>query len=183
MQPNESTQRLRLARNLQRHRRQPHFSVQVVLEARINATRAFTECRYAAIVSLSVGDIAAIAQSKWNTLTERNLIVLRHLASIGEVVEDVDAAVRFYRDILGLEVEIYNEGYADVTVPGTLHFGIWSRVEAAKATYGSPEAAERVPLGFTIGFEVDEVAAAEKRLADAGNRSSPSRLRPSRGSR
>ena len=94
--------------------------------------------------------------------------MLRHLASIGEVVEDVDAAVRFYRDILGLEVEIYNEGYADVTVPGTLHFGIWSRVEAAKATYGSPEAAERVPLGFTIGFEVDEVAAAEKRLADAG---------------
>ena len=94
--------------------------------------------------------------------------MLRHVASIGEVVEDVDAAVRFYRDILGLEVEVHNEGYADVTVPGTLHFGIWSRVEAAKATYGSPEAAERVPLGFTVGFEVDDVAAAEKRLADAG---------------
>ena len=94
--------------------------------------------------------------------------MLRHLASIAEVVEDVDAAVRFYRDILGLEVEVHNEGYADVTVPGTLHFGIWSRVEAAKATYGSPEAAERVPLGFTVGFEVDDVAAAEKRLADSG---------------
>ena len=94
--------------------------------------------------------------------------MLRHLASIAEVVEDVDAAVRFYRDILGLEVEVHNEGYADVTVPGTLHFGIWSRVEAAKATYGSPEAAERVPLGFTVGFEVDDVAAAEQRLADSG---------------
>ena len=94
--------------------------------------------------------------------------MLRHLASIAEVVEDVDAAARFYRDILGLEVEVHNEGYADVTVPGTLHFGIWSRVEAAKATYGSPEAAERVPLGFTVGFEVDDVAAAEKHLADAG---------------
>ena len=94
--------------------------------------------------------------------------MLRHVASIAEVVEDVDAAVRFYRDILGLEVEVHNEGYADVTVPGTLHFGIWSRVEAAKATYGSPEAAERVPLGFTVGFEVDDVAAAEKHLADAG---------------
>ena len=94
--------------------------------------------------------------------------MLRHLASIAEVVEDVDAAVHFYRDILGLEVEVHNEGYADVTVPGTLHFGIWSRAEAAKATYGNPEAADRVPLGFTIGFEVDDVVAAEKRLADAG---------------
>ena len=94
--------------------------------------------------------------------------MLRHLASIAEVVEDVDAAIHFYRDILGLEVEVHNEGYADVTVPGTLHFGIWSRSEAAKATYGNPEAADRVPLGFTIGFEVDDVAAAEKRLADAG---------------
>ena len=94
--------------------------------------------------------------------------MLRHLASIAEVVEDFDAAVRLYRDILGLQVEVHHEGYADVTVPGTLHFGIWSRAEAAKATYGSPEAAERVPLGFTIGFEVDDVAAAEKRLADAG---------------
>ena len=94
--------------------------------------------------------------------------MLRHLASIAEVVEDVDAAVHFYRDILDLEVEVHNEGYADVTVTGTLHFGIWSRSEAAKATYGNPEAADRVPLGFTIGFEVDDVAAAEKRLADAG---------------
>ena len=94
--------------------------------------------------------------------------MLRHLASIAEVVEDVDAAVHFYRDILGLEVEVHNEGYADVTVPGTLHFGIWSRAEAAKATYGNPDAADRVPLGFTIGFEVDAVATAEKLLADAG---------------
>ena len=94
--------------------------------------------------------------------------MFRHLASIAEVVEDFDAAVRLYRDILGLQVEVHHEGYADVTVPGTLHFGIWSRAEAAKATYGSPEAADRVPLGFTIGFEVDDVSAAEKRLADAG---------------
>ena len=94
--------------------------------------------------------------------------MLRHLASIAEVVEDFDAAVRLYRDTLGLEVEIYHEGYAVATVPGTLHFGVWSRAEAAKATYGSPEEADRVPLGFTIGFEVDDVVAAEKRLADAG---------------
>ena len=94
--------------------------------------------------------------------------MFRHLASIPEVVEDFDAAVNIYSDTLGLEVEIFHQGYANVTVPGTLHFGIWSRAEAAKATYGNPEAADRVPLGFTIGFEVDDVAVAEKSLADAG---------------
>ena len=93
--------------------------------------------------------------------------MVRHLASIAEIVEDFDAAVSLYRDTLGLQVEVHHEGYADVTLPGTLHFGIWSRAEAAKATYGSADAADRVPLGFTIGFEVDDVAAAEKLLADA----------------
>ena len=94
--------------------------------------------------------------------------MLRHLASIAEVVEDFPAAVTFYRDTLGLEVEIYHDGYAVIPLPGVLHFGIWSREEAAKATFGSPDAADRVPLGYTIGFEVDNAAAAEKELADAG---------------
>ena len=94
--------------------------------------------------------------------------MLRHLASIAEVVEDFAAAVTFYREILGLEVEVHHDGYADVTLPGVLHFGIWSREEAAEATFGSPDAADRVPLGYTIGFEVDDAAAAEEQLADAG---------------
>ena len=94
--------------------------------------------------------------------------MLRHLASIAEIVEDFEAAVVFYRDTLGLEVEVHHDGYADVTMPGSLHFGIWSRAEAAKATFGSPDAADRIPLGFTVGFEVDDVAASEKRLSDAG---------------
>ena len=94
--------------------------------------------------------------------------MVRHLASIAEVVEDFAPAVTFYRDTLGLEVEVHHDGYADVTLPGVLHFGIWSREEAAKATFGSPDAADKVPLGYTIGFEVDDATAAEKQLADAG---------------
>ena len=94
--------------------------------------------------------------------------MVRHFASLAEIVEDFDAAVRFYEDVLGLEVERLSDGYANVTIPGALHFGVWSRAEAANATYGTPDAAERVPLGFTIGFEVDDVEEAEKRLADAG---------------
>ena len=90
--------------------------------------------------------------------------MLRHFAGIAEIVEDMNAAIRFYRDTLGLDVEILSEGYANVSVPGVLHFGIWARAEAAQATYGTPAAADRIPLGFTIGFEVDEVDPAVQHL-------------------
>ena len=93
--------------------------------------------------------------------------MIRHFAGVAEIVEDFEAAIEFYRDTLGLEVESLSEGYATATVPGVLHFGIWSRAEAAEATYGSPDAAERVPLGFTIAFEVDEVAEAAQHLNNA----------------
>ena len=90
--------------------------------------------------------------------------MIRHFAGVAEIVEDFEAAVQFYRDTLGLEVESLSEGYATATVPGVLHFGIWSRAEAAEATYGSPDAADRVPLGFTIAFEVDNVTEASQHL-------------------
>ena len=93
----------------------------------------------------------------------------RHIAGIAEIVEDVSLAVRFYREALGLNVE-HEEGagYALVDVQGTLHFGIWSRASAAEATFGDPNAANRIPLGFTIGFEVDAAEAASKQLESAG---------------
>ena len=93
--------------------------------------------------------------------------MIRHFAGVAEIVEDFEAAVQFYRDTLGLEVESLSEGYATATIPGVLHFGIWSRAEAAEATYGSPDAAERVPLGFTIAFEVDDVTEAAQHLDNA----------------
>ena len=93
--------------------------------------------------------------------------MIRHFAGVAEIVEDFEAAVQFYRDTLGLEVESLSEGYATATVPGVLHFGIWSRAEAAEATYGSPDAADRVPLGFTIAFEVDDVTEAAQHLDNA----------------
>ena len=93
--------------------------------------------------------------------------MIRHFAGVAEIVEDFETAVQFYRDTLGLEVESLSEGYATATIPGVLHFGIWSRAEAAEATYGSPDAADRVPLGFTIAFEVDEVTEAAQYLKNA----------------
>ena len=95
--------------------------------------------------------------------------MIRHMASIGEIVDDMAAAVAFYRDVLGLEVE-WNEGtgYATAKVAGAMHFGIWSREAAAEATLGDKEAASRIPLGFTVEFEVDEVQAAAEYPGEQG---------------
>ena len=95
--------------------------------------------------------------------------MIRHIASIAEIVEDMAAAVAFYRDVLGLEVEwTEGTGYAMAKVPGVAHFGIWSRESAAEATLGDKEAASRIPLGFTVEFEVDEVQAASSTLESKG---------------
>ena len=84
--------------------------------------------------------------------------MVRHVAGVAEIVEDMDAAARFYRDVLGLEVE-HEPGaaYGTVKVEGVLHFGLWSRAAAATATFGDETAVDRIPLGFSIGFEVDAV--------------------------
>ena len=95
--------------------------------------------------------------------------MVRHLAGIAEVVEDVGAAVAYYRDVLGLSVE-HDEGstYAVVQVAGVLHFGVWARRAAAEATFGDGDAADRIPLGFTIGFEVDSVEDASRSTGARG---------------
>jgi catechol 2,3-dioxygenase-like lactoylglutathione lyase family enzyme len=84
--------------------------------------------------------------------------MIRHLAGIAEIVQDVDAAVEFYRNTLGLKVEHEpGTGYATIQVPGVLHFGLWGREQAAIAIYGEGADPAQIPLGFTLGFEVDAV--------------------------
>lgn len=83
--------------------------------------------------------------------------MVRHLAGVAEIVDDVNAALAFYRDTLGFEVkQQIGDDYAVVAVPGILHFGIWNRAHAALATFGTRDAAERILLGFTLEFEVDD---------------------------
>jgi catechol 2,3-dioxygenase-like lactoylglutathione lyase family enzyme len=95
--------------------------------------------------------------------------MIRHLASIAEVVDDFDAAVRFYRHTLGLTVEPKPDGnYANVIVGGVLHFAIWRRSHAAQIIFGDVKATDRVPLGFTVGFEVDSVPESERLLGRSG---------------
>jgi catechol 2,3-dioxygenase-like lactoylglutathione lyase family enzyme len=86
--------------------------------------------------------------------------MIRHLAGIAEIVDDVDAAVRFYQEVLGFGVQRdAGAPYAVVSVPGVLHFGIWSRAHAAEIVFKDAAAAGRIPLGFTVGFEVDALDA------------------------
>jgi lactoylglutathione lyase len=94
--------------------------------------------------------------------------VIRHLAGIAEVVEDLEAASRFYRETLGLAVEPQpGGGYAVVRLPGVLHFGLWERAHAARSLGVAPA---QVPLGFTVGFEVETVDDAGATLEARGVR-------------
>ena len=92
--------------------------------------------------------------------------MIRHVAGIAEIVEDLDAAVRFYRDTLGLAVEVKDPtGYAEVKLAGVLHFGLWQRGHAARSTGVAPE---RIALGFSLGLEVGAVDGAAAALAGRG---------------
>jgi catechol 2,3-dioxygenase-like lactoylglutathione lyase family enzyme len=91
--------------------------------------------------------------------------MIRHIAGVAEIVDDIEAAVRFYRETLGLEVDhTAGEGYASVSISGVPHFGIWLRSSAAKMVFGDPSRTDGIALGFTVGFEVDSVAEAESSL-------------------
>ena len=95
--------------------------------------------------------------------------MIRHVAGIAEIIEDIDAGVRFYREVLGLGVQHEpGSGYAIVEVPGVLHFGIWARWAAAEAVFGAREHAGRIPLGFSVGFEVDRIEQAYRTLSAGG---------------
>jgi catechol 2,3-dioxygenase-like lactoylglutathione lyase family enzyme len=89
--------------------------------------------------------------------------MIRHLSGIAEIVEDVEAAAKFYEG-LGLSVSREGPDYAIADVPGVLHFGIWARAHAAESTFGSREAADKVPLGFCVALEVDDIDAAGQKL-------------------
>src|SRR5262249_6050045 len=49
------------------------------------------------------------------------------------------------------------DDYVVLAVPGILHFGVWSRAAAAEATFGDRSAADSIPLGYTLEFEVDDL--------------------------
>ena len=78
--------------------------------------------------------------------------MIRHISAIAEVVDDVDAAVEFYRDVLGLTVDHQpGGGYATVEISGALHFSVWSRRAAAEATFGDKDCRRPHPAWLLRG--------------------------------
>jgi len=95
--------------------------------------------------------------------------MIRHFSDIAEIVENVDAAVGFYRNTLGLKVDHESgTGYATIEIPGILHFGVWSREQAAHNIFGENADPTKISLGFTLGFEVDLVEADTRAAGEKG---------------
>jgi predicted enzyme related to lactoylglutathione lyase len=83
--------------------------------------------------------------------------------------EDYDAAVAFYRDVLGLvEEEAYQEGDARVVILGAGRATLEIVNAAQKALIDDVEVGRRVAPHMRVAFEVDDTAATTQALADAG---------------
>jgi catechol 2,3-dioxygenase-like lactoylglutathione lyase family enzyme len=84
--------------------------------------------------------------------------MIRHVAGVADIVDDVPAAVAFYCDALGFTVkQRMGDDYVVLSAPGILHFGVWSRAAAAEATFGDRAAADSIPLGYHLELEVDDL--------------------------
>jgi catechol 2,3-dioxygenase-like lactoylglutathione lyase family enzyme len=98
-----------------------------------------------------------------------NAPVVRHVASVAEIVDDVAAATAFYRDVLGMEVEHEPDSpYAVVKIPGIAHYGLWSRSHAAETLYGDAGKSGQVPLGISIAFEAESLKPAIEHVRSNG---------------
>jgi len=92
------------------------------------------------------------------------------VAGFGPIVRDMQTALTFYRDALGLPIE----QAADVStekVDGVKHFGLWPLEEAAESCFGTRPWPSDVPAPQAwIEFDVDDVAAAANELQAKGYR-------------
>ena len=96
---------------------------------------------------------------------------VQFIAGLGPLVRDSETSLAFYRDLLGVPLEV-GDGYAAAdNWAGTRHFGQWSVADAAEAIFGSRDWPADVPVPQgNIEFDVEseealEAAATELRAA------------------
>jgi predicted enzyme related to lactoylglutathione lyase len=84
--------------------------------------------------------------------------------------EDYDAAVTFYRDVLGLPVEgMYtSEGGAEVTILDAGRATLELANPAQKRLIDDVEVGRQVAPKYRVAFEVDDTRQTTDRLVDAG---------------
>jgi catechol 2,3-dioxygenase-like lactoylglutathione lyase family enzyme len=92
------------------------------------------------------------------------------VAGFGPIVRDMDAALRFYRDTIGLPLEEKGDVSTE-KVEGVKHFGLWPLAEAAESCFGSREWPSNMtaPQAW-MEFDVEDVAAAAEELRAKGYR-------------
>jgi catechol 2,3-dioxygenase-like lactoylglutathione lyase family enzyme len=92
------------------------------------------------------------------------------VAGFGPIVRDMDAALRFYRDTIGLPLEEKGDVSTE-KVEGVKHFGLWPLAEAAESCFGSREWPSNLtaPQAW-MEFDVEDVAAAAEELRAKGYR-------------
>ena len=93
------------------------------------------------------------------------------VAGFAPIVTDPAAGQAFYRDVLGLPLEVVSGDYIAVDgFEGTKHLGVWPLADAAQSCFGSPEWPADVPIPqATIEFEVADVADAAAELEAKGH--------------
>lgn len=94
------------------------------------------------------------------------------VAGFAPIVSDPPAAATFYRDQLGLPLEVVSGEYLAVDgFGGVKHLGVWPLADAAQSCFGTPEWPADVPVPqATIEFEVADVAGAAAELVALGHR-------------
>ena len=92
------------------------------------------------------------------------------VAGFGPIVRDMDAALRFYRDTIGLPLEESGDVSTE-KVDGVKHFGLWPLADAAESCFGSREWPSNVaaPQAW-VEFDVEDVTAAAEELRAKGYR-------------
>ena len=90
------------------------------------------------------------------------------VAGFGPIVRDMDAALRFYRDTIGLPLEESGDVSTE-KVDGVKHLGLWPLADAAESCFGSREWPSNVaaPQAW-IEFDVEDVTAAAEELRAKG---------------
>lgn len=94
------------------------------------------------------------------------------VAGFAPIAVEPGVAVTFYRDTLGLPLEVVDGDYVAVDgFGGTRHLGVWPLADAARSCFGSGEWPSDVDVPqATIEFEVADVAAAAEELVGHGHR-------------
>lgn len=93
------------------------------------------------------------------------------VAGFATIVPDPAVAHAFYRDALGLPLEVVSGDYLAVDgFDGVKHLGVWPLSEAARSCFGVAEWPEGLAVPqATIEFEVVDVEAAADELLELGH--------------